>query len=490
MNIKHVKVGKIDDDSCPVKCHYIVIKLLKSMINEISYIKENIYDYNPIYQNIFNQRLNVDLCTFNYSEIDTLNLDFDNFLNLMIAQGMKIISNLLTYFNATSDDNEAISIHVNNLIKNSLKFFYSNYDGFKEKEKEKNCQKVSGSYYLIIIISFILVIIVIYIFSYFICIIYKIEINFIDRLINFNSKNFDEYLKGLEDLKKKFRDINDEDDKMIEDLHDENDIDEKIDNNSITKNDKINYKKVYTIEKNIENRKKERNKIQQQKIKKKNIISNYFHKSCILYGLKVGIILIFSTIYFGITIAINFHMKKRHKKLDSIIEQINSIYYNSFKIYIIFKEQFEILLNTGDKTKLNIPKDSDIILPKFGNSLLYISSQKIYSKESLKIFDNLYYYNACQEIESTSSDIFYCESIFNSILTKGLEQAFSQLSIIITNCINEINGLKENKTMNELYSIDNVYSKYEAFVGIFMLKAFLKTQNIFRVFRDDENLFI
>jgi len=490
LNTKLVKEGQIDDDSCPGNCHYIVINLLKLMINEISNIKTNISYFYPVYQNILNQKLNVDLYTFNFSEIDTVKLDFDNFLNLMISQGMKIISNLLTYLNDTFDDTEAIDIHANNLIKNSLKLFYSNYDGFKGNDKEKNCQKVSGNYYLIIIISFVLVIIVIYIFSYFICIIYKIEINFCDRLINFNSKNFDEYLKGLEDLKKKFRDINDEDDKMIEDIQDENDIDEKYDNNSITKNEKINYKKVYTIEKNVENRKKERNKIQQQKIKKKNIMSNYFHKSCILYGLKVGLILIFSTIYFCITIIINFHMKKRYKKLDSIIEQINNVYYDSFKIYIIFKEQFEILLNTGDKTKLNIPRDSDIIRPKFGNSLIYITNQKKYSKEYIKIFDNLYNNNACQEIVSTSSDIFYCESIFNSILTKGLEQAISQLSIIITNCINEINGLKENKTMNELHYKDNVYSKYEAFVGIFMLKAFLKTQDIFRVFRNDERLFI
>jgi hypothetical protein len=183
-------------------------------------------------------------------------------------------------------------------------------------------------------------------------------------------------------------------------------------------------------------------------------------------------------------------MKKRYKQLDSIIEQINNVYYDSFKIFIIFKEQFEILLNTEDKTKLNIPKDSEIIRPKFGNSLIYITNQKRYSKESLKIFNNLYNNNACQEIVNTPSEIFYCESIFNSILTKGLEQAISQMSIIITNCINEINGLKENKTMNDLFSEDNVYSKYEAFVGIFMLNAFLKTQDIFKVFRDDEKLFI
>jgi len=186
MNIKFIKESKIYDDDCDVNCNYIVINLLKLLIKEISNIKTNISNYEHVYQNILNQRLNIDLYTFNISEIDTLKLDFDNFLNLMITQGMKIISNILTYLNGTSDDSEEITIHVNNLETNSLKLFYSNYNGFKGNEKENNCQKVSGSYYSIFIISFVLVIIVIYIYSYFICIIYKIEINFLDRLINFN----------------------------------------------------------------------------------------------------------------------------------------------------------------------------------------------------------------------------------------------------------------------------------------------------------------
>jgi len=490
LNIKFIKEDLLDDSECSENCHGIIANLLQLQIKEISNIKKDISYYNPIYQNIFNQRLNIDLYTFNFSEFDTIKLDFDNFLDLIITEGMKIISNILIYLNGTSEDSEEIAIHMNNLITNSLKLFYSNYDGYNGSEKEKNCQKVSGSCYLILLISFVLDIIVIYIFSYFIYFIYKIEINFLDRLINFNSKNFDDYLKGLEDLKKKFRDINDEDDKMIEDIQDEKDIEEKIDNNSKTKNDKISYKIKYTYEKKVENKKKERNKIQQQKIKKRNIMSNYFYKSCILYGLKIGLILIFSTIYFGIIIAINFYMKKRYKQLDSVIEQINNVYFDSFKILILFKEQFEILLNTGDKTKLNIPKDSEIIRPKFGNSLIYIINQKRYSKKSLKIFDNLYNKNACKEINNTSSEAFYCDNIFNSILTKGLEQAISQMSIIITNCINEMNGLKENKTINELNSGNSEYSKFESFVGIFLLKSFLKTQDIFKVFRNDEKLYI
>jgi len=491
LNLKLLKEGMRDNNACPVECYLIHLDMLKFSLKEIYAHKKNISYFYPVFQNIFNQRLNVDLYTFNSSEIDSVKLDFDSFLNLIISEGMKIISNIFSYFNNSSDDNESIIIHANNLIINSLKLYYSNYNGFIGNEKEKNFKIISGSYFLILIISLVLIIIFIYIFSYFIYNIYNIEINFLDRLINFNSKNFDEYLKGLEDFKKKFRNINDEDDKMIEDAQNENDLDEKSDNNSKNRNDKISYKKEYTYEKSVENKKKKRNKMQQQKLKKKSIMSNYFHKSSVLFGLKVSFILIFSTLYFIITIIFNSNMKKRYKQFDSVTDQINRVYFDSFNIFIKLEEIFEILLNKGDKSKLNILQDKEISKPKFENSLIYITNQNKYSKEALKTFDILYNSNACDGIITNSEpEQIFCENIFNSILTKGLEQAISQMSIIIANCINELNTLKGNKTVKNFLAEDNNFSNYGVFMGLFMLKAFIKTQEIFKVFMNDEKIYI
>ena len=45
------------------------------------------------------------------------------------------------------------------------------------------------------------------------------ELYFLDRLINFTSTSFDEYLKKLDELKKKFRDdTNDDEDKNGDEL--------------------------------------------------------------------------------------------------------------------------------------------------------------------------------------------------------------------------------------------------------------------------------
>ena len=50
------------------------------------------------------------------------------------------------------------------------------------------------------------------------------EINFLDKLINFSSTNFDDYLKNLEELKKKFRDDSNDDDEKNMDEDDVIDI--------------------------------------------------------------------------------------------------------------------------------------------------------------------------------------------------------------------------------------------------------------------------
>ena len=66
-----------------------------------------------------------------------------------------------------------------------------------------------------------------------------------------------------------------------------------------------------------------------------------------------------------------------------------------------------------------------------------------------------------------------------------MEQAVVQMSNIITTCINELNSLKKNIDLKELYNNDYyIYPNYEKFMGKYMLKSFIKTQDIFEIFRN------
>ena len=71
-----------------------------------------------------------------------------------------------------------------------------------------------------------------------------------------------------------------------------------------------------------------------------------------------------------------------------------------------------------------------------------------------------------------------------------MEQAIIQMDIIITTVIDELNTLKEHKTISDLIHQNSTYSDYELFMGKYMLLTFLKTHEIFEIFRNKEKSYI
>ena len=175
---------------------------------------------------------------------------------------------------------------------------------------------------------------------------------------------------------------------------------------------------------------------------------------------------------------------------DAVLEEINDVYFNSFKIFLQFKSQLELYHITKDKSKLQIPEDKSIARPKIGNSLLEITHNTKYSAENLQMINNIYSNNACQVLSNNNATNEVCKSLFSSILTKGMEQALVQMSVMITSCVDELNSLKDNSTLEKIYDRSTNYFSYEIFVGEFLLESFLKTQNIFENLREDEKKYI
>jgi len=459
--------------------------MIKKCITEIRYRKYNISYYYSDFKNIFSQKAHTHLYIYNKSSYDVLNLDIDNFLNLIITHGMKIIDNLSEYFNSTNNEEiEIYEVYLNNLLSNSLKYFYSDYTEFSLKNKEKICQKISGNFSFIFLISCIYIFILIYLFIYLICQMNSIELNFLDKLINFSSISFDEYIKNLDELKKVIRNETDnEEDKNIDEFDiKEGDINDNVNDDSKNKNNE-NYKKEYTNNKNAKRNKQ--SKLQQQKLKKKIMMSKYFHKLNSFFALKIGFIFILTILYFALTMLVTSYMKENYKKFDSVVQQVNKVYFNSFEIFLFLKEQIEKIFNSNDKSDIKIPDDSDIEKPKLGNALMYLFNNKKYSEESLNLIKTLYNNNACDVLCNDKYEIEFCQNAFSSILTKGMEQSIVQMDIIITNCIDELNSLKYNNTLYNIYNESNFFN-YEIFVGHFMLFSFIKTQDIFESFRKDE----
>ena len=216
----------------------------------------------------------------------------------------------------------------------------------------------------------------------------------------------------------------------------------------------------------------------------------YFITLNILFGIPIYTIILISIIYYELTIYISIKMKSNYINFDSILEQINEVYLELFKIFLDFKSQLELYFNTKDISSLNIPQDKDIERPKIGNALLEIIHNSKYSSESLEMIDEIYNSNECEVLSNNDATYKVCEDLFSSILTKGMEQSIVQMSIIITSCVDELNSLKDNATLVDIYKRNTNYFSYETFVGEFMLESFLKIQDIFEIFRDDEKKYI
>ena len=491
INLKMIKKGFIGEDQCILaSCHNLYGSILENCLKEVKMQKNNISYFHKDFQAIFEQKIHVDLYIYNRTFTDHLSLDMNNFLNLIISHGMRIIANLSDIFdNETDVDSLGILlVYAENLIANSIKFFYSDYSSFVDTEKESKFNKVTYNPPIRLIISFFLFLLLIIIFVYLICKINFMELYFLDRLINFTSTSFDEYLKKLDELKKKFRDdTNDDEDKNGDELDGKGDDAEvKNENNSKIKDTIKN-----SNNKNSKKKKSKQNKLQQQRMKKKKIMSKYFYKMNLFFGLKIGLISVLSLSYFILTLALFKRMKNNYKKFDSTMEEINTAYFDSFKIFLTFIEQMNKYMDDNNKTNLMIPKDSEIARPKFGNSLMYLTRSSKYSKEALNRLNTLYSNNACEILCSDNEyEKKICEHIFSSILTKGMEQAIIQMGIIITSVIDELNSLKEYKTLREILMPNTSFSDYETYVGRFMLFSYLKTQEIFEIFRVNENVYM
>jgi hypothetical protein len=302
--------------------------------------------------------------------------------------------------------------------------------------------------------------------------------------MNFTSAKFELYLKKLDEVKKKFRDDSNEEEEKIDDFEQ----DEKNEYNSRKLTDENNKK-----EENINNKtlkKKKQNKILQQKIKNKRIISDHLFKINMFLIIKFGTIFLLSTAYYIAIFIITTRMKNNYLKFDNIFESIDELYYNYYEIFLKFKEQIERFERKREKSKFIIPKDSEIERPKFGNSLMNIIRSSKYSEESLLIFEKLYNDNACEILTGNEEEYEICKNLFSSVLSKGFEQAIVHINDLITNVIDELNSLKENKNLSDIYKEDTITSNYELFMEYYMLKAFFETQKIFNNFKNDEKLYI
>ena len=174
VNIKWLKYKYIEEDSCPPNCTAFYIKLLDKCIKILKNEKDTIFTFNSDFQEIILKRRRLEIKIFNTNITDKLDLDLNDYLNFIITKGIKIVGSSDDYFNYYETD----KVNMENLIRQSYNYFYSDIEGFVGDDKIKKVNSKFKNNYLTIIIGTVLCFTLLAIFSYFIFDFNQLEIFF------------------------------------------------------------------------------------------------------------------------------------------------------------------------------------------------------------------------------------------------------------------------------------------------------------------------
>ena len=491
LNIKWLKYKYIEDYSCIQNCSSFYLKILDKCLKCLKNEKDILYTFDVDFQEIVKKTRKLDIIVYNSNVSDILYLDVNDYLNLIISKGVNLVGSFNDFINSYG----SVKINMDNLIKHSFGYFQSDVEGFTGEEKLKRVENKFKNNYTRIIIGIILCVILLGIFIYFIFEFNKLELFFLDKLINFSSPNFENYLKVLEDLKKKLKNTKmEEEENNLDDM--EIDIGSKNEGDS-KKNDskdKVDKRKIKSTvikgndkDTNSINKKRghKQNKIQQQKIKKKKVMSLYFYKKNIFFGIKTSIILICFISFFIVSYLVYKLNLNNFLKFDSSITEIEELYYNSFKIFLSFKSELE-KFQDNPNYKIYLLSAKDIQLQNFGNTLNDLTQNSIYSKKNKDELTQLYNGDLCSLLFQ-SADFDSCKEFLSSILLKGMEQAIIQISVIINNVIDELSLIESIDDFNNtVYGNETSFKKYEFFTEYYLLLSYLKNGEIVDNLRIDE----
>jgi hypothetical protein len=526
LNLKWQKDKYTNDTDCEKlrgNCTILYSGLLATCIKDIKTVKENSSLFYNDFKEILAKTRTINLELFNLSYTDELTIDVDNLLNLLIANGLKLNANLGLFFDTT---NNIYDVNVENLLIQSKDYIQSEeIDGFNQAQKK---DKINSQFYLIpiplicIIVVFILIVIA---FGYLIFRLNDMEKFFLDKLIKFRSPNFDIYLKRLEDLKKKLRnDTGEEEEKGNGDLE-MGDMSKK----NSKKDDDEKKKKKDSIDDEKEGKKKRKkggskqSKIAQQRNKKKKIMAKFFFRWNLFFTFKVMGVLVVSITYYLVIMLIEKKKKNDYLSFDTTTNSIENIYKSSWDIFLEFKMELykfenvliakknaindlgnqtitDITINNGESAtnctniscvesiknySMKIPSSDNITTPKLGNLLMPLINDLDSNNNSTKTLNDLYNKDACVILFQDEGNITNCTEFWSGILTKGMEQSITQMSVIINTVIDTLNLLNTNKTyFKDIVESNSSWSQYEQFVEYYLFLSYMKTVDIFEDFRE------
>ena len=299
----------------------------KNLLEQNMVIMEDLkFIASQIEEESINEKFLIEIYVYKFEETEKFNFTLDNLFSYIINNGIKLMDTF-DYFivNDCGDIPEELGlneINLKNLIEKAYDLYNLDLNFYSDKDKEKKINNNFEYVPISLIISGIMLLCILSFCIYYTISFHNFEIYFLDKLINFNSTNFDNYITKLDQIKKKLRnDNNDEEDKG--DDMDLNELDtKKKDEDEEEGNDTTNKKNSTENngkKKNIKKDKNKQNKIQQQRRKKLNLMVSFFRTKNILFEAKIILILAFSLLYYILSIFIKSKYKNEYIDRKSVV---------------------------------------------------------------------------------------------------------------------------------------------------------------------------
>ena len=470
------------------------LKYIEGQKNASNYLGED-------FSNILTQKFPFELYVHRIPEKEKYDFSLDNIMTFLVNSIIKMID-MYDYFSSLKCQNISKIIGLNetklqNLIEQSYNLYISNISGFTGEEKLDRVNKnfASNQIPLFVYCLFLLFFLIVYI--YYTLNLYHVEIYFLEKLINFNSTNFDNYLKKLDEIKKKFRNDNSEEEEKADDL-DFIDLDSKKKEEEDIDRTEIKEEKKYDDKGKKKKNKRggnHQNKIRQLKKKKLKLMKLFFSQTNLFFIIKIIFIMIITLSYYFVVNLLKSKFKNDFLLFDSINDSILGVYKDSYDLFILFKREMDIYerefiscTESENQYYLKLPYSNNITTPKLGNLLMQITGASSFKKGTIDQFNSLYSGNACEIIADTPLDFEYCGKYWSGVLLKGMEQAITHMGVVISTVINELQTLNLFKVNTVLFNLmdQSYFITYEQFIEYYLLRAYNKTTYIFRELREEK----
>ena len=531
INLRLIRIGILNDLIQKDVC----ISIFKILIDKISIQIGKIGYFDKEYEKVLNEVQNMSVYIYDINTVAEIAIDGGNLLNLILSNGIRLRANLNTYL--YNDVYNTFEVYCENLINCSYNYLNNEkIKGLNIEEKSKIIKsKKFETNKLYLIINVIIFIIIFTLFIWLDIKLYHIEKDFLYKLIMFRTNNFDLYLQYLDELKKKLKNVSDDEEINDDELNDTNpnNFDEKNEGKSLEITSKLMKNKTFEKKilgnkkdlkenKNNENsnlRTKKRkkgifSKLIQQKREKIEIMGNYFIIYNIFFCVKICGILFIAMTNYGIVYLINLKKREDFYSLDNKMNDIIGILKDNYLTYAYFKREIykshyyeykksnyitqlqngiieNITINNVTYLKNDIEKLNSSIyiydvetlnslkIKIFGSSVYNMLSNRIGKSSLYHELSIIFTGDVCKYFFSDNeTTLMYCNSFWSSILTQGIEQSITQLKIDIDNLLSNIKLLfNENSNITQINNM-NVYF-IEIYITFYLQTA---TEKIFEIF--------